>query len=103
MYSKDKPAKKEVFEKRPKEPKRVKPEPKKADKQEGVFEATQDVKEGGLRKSLKVGKDYKFTRPDLNKLKKHEVGSTFEFQDKKHKMTEKMSKQIQLALNMMKK
>tara|TARA_R110000787_G_scaffold277766_2_gene387273 strand:+ start:176 stop:490 length:315 start_codon:yes stop_codon:yes gene_type:complete len=102
---KGKSAKKsEVFEKKPKASTKAKPEPKKVDKAEGVFEATDDnIKEGGLRKSLKIDKDYKFTRPALNKLRKNEVGSTFEFEGKKHKMTERLAKQVQLALNMMKK
>tara|TARA_R110000787_G_scaffold125982_1_gene237151 strand:- start:6406 stop:6720 length:315 start_codon:yes stop_codon:yes gene_type:complete len=94
----------EVFEKKPKATPKTKPEVKKADKAEGIFEATEgDIKEGGLRKSLKVNNDYKFTRSVLNKLRKNEVGSTFDFEGKTQKMTERLAKQVQLALNMMKK
>ena len=94
----------EVFEKKPKATPKTKPEVKKSDKAEGVFEATDgDIKEGGLRKTLKVDKDYKFTRATLNKLRKNEVGSSFDFEGKKHKMTDRLAKQVQLALNMMKK
>jgi hypothetical protein len=100
MYSK-KEKREDVFEKKPKKTS-VKPKPKKGE-DEQLFAATEGkIKEGGLRKSLKVGDDYKFTIPVLNKLKKHEVGKTFEFEGGKHKMTERMSKQVQLAINMLK-
>jgi hypothetical protein len=92
---------KDVFEKKPKVPKKAKAMPKKGE--DGLFEETKGtIKEGGLRKALKVGADYKFTRPKLMKLLKVEEGKSFEFEGKTHKMTEKLRKQIQLAVNMMK-
>ena len=96
--------KKDVFEKKPKESKKAKAEPKKHSKdEEPLFEEVEGkIKEGGLRKALKVDKDYKFKKPVLNKLLKHEEGHTFEFEGNSFKMTEKLRKQIQLALNMMK-
>ena len=57
---------------------------------------------GGLRKAMKVGKDYKFKKGELRKANKTEVGEMFEFHGKKHKMTNKLKKQITLALNLMK-
>lgn len=60
-------------------------------------------RKGGLKKSLKVGEDYTFKRSELNKLKKIEVGESFEFHKKKMKMTSKLKKQITLGLNLMKK
>lgn len=95
--------KKDVFEKKPKEPKKAKAVPKKGEKEDGLFEETKGtIKEGGLRKALKVSADYKFTRPKLTKLLKVDEGKSFEFEGKSHKMTEKLKKQIQLAINMMK-
>ena len=95
---------KEVFESKPKESKKAKPTPKKGEKEEeGVFDATKGkIKEGGLRKAMKVGPDYKFKRPELTKLLKLETGATFKFNDNTFKMTDKLMKQIQLAVNLMK-
>ncbi len=59
-------------------------------------------KEGGLRKALKVGAEHKFKKGELRKANKTEVGESFEFHGKKHKMTSKLKKQITLALNLMK-
>jgi hypothetical protein len=59
-------------------------------------------KEGGLRKALKVGEEHKFKKGELRKANKTEVGESFEFHGKKHKMTSKLKKQITLALNLMK-
>jgi hypothetical protein len=60
-------------------------------------------RKGGLRRSLKVGDDYKFKRSELKKLSKIEVGEKFEFHGKTHKMTERLKKQIVLGMNLMKK
>lgn len=94
----------QVFEKKPKESKKAKPVPKKGEKDDGgVFDETKGtIKEGGLRKALKVGSDYKFKRTELTKLLKVEPGDNFKFNDNTFKMTEKLKKQIQLAVNMMK-
>ena len=101
----DKKAKKnkDVFDKKEKVSKASKPKPKPASKEEEepLFEATKGkIKEGGLRKALKVDKSYKFRKPALNKLLKHQVGDKFEFEGNSFRMTEKLRKQVQLALNM---
>tara|TARA_Y100000114_G_C11745696_1_gene321429 strand:+ start:133 stop:603 length:471 start_codon:yes stop_codon:yes gene_type:complete len=70
-------------------------------KEAGLYTETRDVKEGGLRAALKVGKDYKFTIGALTPLLKIDVGKKFTFQGKEFTMTEKLKKQIQLALNML--
>jgi len=93
--------KKEVFEKKPKVTK-VKPKPKQGEKDEEELYDNLKIKEGGLRASLKVDKDYKFTKSKLTPLLKKEVGSTFKFEGRNIKMTEKIKKQIRLAINMMK-
>tara|TARA_Y100001963_G_C6713400_1_gene415378 strand:- start:418 stop:729 length:312 start_codon:yes stop_codon:yes gene_type:complete len=103
MEKEKKSKSKEVFEKKPKETKKIKPKPKIGEEEEGIFEATEGkIKEGGLRKALGVEKDYKFTKSVLNKLLKNEVGKKFDFQGKKYMMSERLKKQLQLALNMMK-
>ena len=104
MEKSNEPKNKNVFEKKPKENKKSKPTPKKQDEDdEGLFEATDGkIKEGGLRKSLKVDKDYKFKKGILNRLLKHEEGASFTFDGNTFKMTSKLRKQIQLAVNMMK-
>ncbi len=93
--------KKEVFEKKPKATK-VKPKPKQGEKDEEELYDNLKIKEGGLRASLKVDKDYKFTKSKLTPLVKKEVGSTFKFEGRNIKMTEKIKKQIRLAINMLK-
>lgn len=65
-------------------------------------EVKNKIKSGGLRKSLKVNKDYKFTKSKIASLLKHKVGKTFQFQKKQFTMTKKLKKQLQLALNMCK-
>ena len=105
-YKKSPPTEKETFTKTPKkttmaEPKR---KTKKEEKSEGVFTETEGkIKDGGLRKALKVDKDYKFSSSSLKPLLKHEEGKKFTFQDNQFFMSEKLKKQIQLAVNMMKK
>ena len=76
---------------------------KKSKKDEGVFTETKDIKDGGLRTSLKVGKDHKFTVKELTPLLKVEPSKKFSFLGKDFTMTDRMKKQIQLAVNMMKK
>lgn len=78
--------------------------PAKDAKSKGVFTETEgEIKEGGLRKMLKVKDDYKFKLPELKKLDKIETGKQFSFDDKVFKMTKLMKKRITLAINMLKK
>lgn len=96
------PTTKETFEKAPKKSKASEPK-RKSKEEEGVFTETEGkIKEGGLRKALKVDKDYKFTKTALSPLLKHDIGDKFKFQNKQFIMTDKLKKQIRLALNMMK-
>lgn len=59
-------------------------------------------KEGGLRNQLKVPKDYKFSKSDLNKLDKVKTGDKFTFLGKEFKKTPLMAKRISFALTLMK-
>jgi hypothetical protein len=59
-------------------------------------------KKGGLRKALKVGDEYKFKKGELRKLLKIQKGDMYEFHGKKGKMTDRLKKQVNLALNLMK-
>ena len=73
----------------------------------GVFEATRPqaesrVKEGGLRRALKLEKNEKLTLPILNGLLKHKDGTKFKLWGHETTMTSKLRKQIQLAVNYMK-
>lgn len=78
--------------------------PAKGAKSKGLFTETEgEIKEGGLRKMLKVKKDFKFKLPELRKLSKLDEGKEFKFEGKDFKMTKLMKKRIQLAINMMKK
>jgi len=71
-------------------------------KSKGLFdEVKDDIKEDGLRKQLKVKKDYKFKIGELKKLDKVKEGDAFKFQGKDFKMTKLLKKRIQLAINMM--
>jgi hypothetical protein len=70
-------------------------------RQQGLYSETEGVKKGGLRAALKVGDDHKFTTSQLTPLLKVEPGKKFTFQRKEFVMTEKMKKQIQLAVNML--
>ncbi len=93
---------KSVFEKKPKTAKASKPK-RPTKQEEGLYEKTEDtIKEGGLRKSLKLPKDEKFTVNELSPLLKKEVGEKFKFKGNTFTMTERMKKQIQLAINMIK-
>ena len=104
MYQQKKPPTEEqTFTSKPKKSKASAPKRKSKREEEGVFTETENkIKEGGLRKALRVDKDYKFSKSDLSPLLKHEEGKSFMFQGKRFKMTEKLKKQITLALNMMK-
>lgn len=104
MYKQKPPTEKETFQKAPKKSKASEPKRKtKQEEKDGVFDETEGkIKEGGLRRSLKVDKDYKFTKSALQPLLKHDVGDKFKFQDKSITMTDKIKKQIRLAINMMK-
>lgn len=101
LADKPKTKEKDVFEKKPKSVK-VNAKPRKGEEGEERLFDDLKIKEGGLRAAMKVGKDYKFTKSKLSPLLKHEIGKSFEFEGKKIKMTEKLRKQIQLAINMMK-
>lgn len=59
-------------------------------------------KKGALRKMLKVPEDYEFKKSVLNKLKKIEVGDTFDFLGKERKMSKLMKQRINFALVLMK-
>ena len=56
---------------------------------------------GGLKKSLGVKEDYTFSKAELERLKKHEVGKKFKYKGKDMTMTAKLKKQITLALTLM--
>jgi hypothetical protein len=93
-----------MYSNRTRKPVKISKPPAKDAKSKGVFTETEgDIKEGGLRKMLKVKDDYKFKLPELRKLDKVEIGKQFSFQDKVFKMTKLMKKRITLAINMMKK
>lgn len=104
LKTKEPKKKGEVFEKKPKEFPASKPKKTKAEEEDaGVFEATEGkIKQGGLRTSLKVDKEYKFRKPVLSRLLKIEDGTKFDFETHSFKMTGGLKKKIQLALNMMK-
>ena len=57
-------------------------------------------KEGGLRNQLKVPKDYKFKKTDLNRLDKIKTGEMFKFLGKDFKKTPLMAKRISFALTL---
>lgn len=98
-------AKKPMFDKKEKVSKSSKAKPMKGEeeKEEPLYDEVKGkIKSDGLRKALKVDKEYKFKKPALNKLLKHEEGAKFSFEGHEFKMTEKLRKQVQLALNMMK-
>ena len=60
-------------------------------------------RESGLHKALKVGSGHKFTARELTPLLRTKDGETFKFHGKEFKMTQGLRKQIQSALNMLKK
>ena len=97
-------AKKPMFDKKEKVSKSSKAKPMKGEeeKEEPLYDEVKGkIKSDGLRKALKVDKEYKFKKPALNKLLKHEEGAKFTFEGNEFKMTEKLRKQVQLALNLL--
>ena len=61
------------------------------------------VKEGALRRALKLKKEETFFLPDLRKINKTEIGKSFKFKGNTFKMTPLMKKRVTLAINMIKK
>ena len=61
-----------------------------------------EIKVGALHRSLKVPQSYSFKRPELQRLNKKEVGSTFTYKGNQIKMTPLVKKRITLAINLMK-
>jgi len=59
------------------------------------------IKKGALKRQLGLPMSYTFKRPELNKMKKVEVGKTFEFNGKTRKMTNLLKKRVTLALVLM--
>ena len=57
---------------------------------------------GGLHRSLDVPEDYTFKKSELNKAKKVKVGEMLKFKGQEFQMTNKLKKQITLALTLMK-
>ena len=100
-YEKRKPKESDVFDKKS-GGKTITSRPPKTDGGEERLGDDLEIKKGGLRNSLKVDKDYKFTKSKLRPLLKHEDGKPFDFEGKKIKMTEKIRKQVQLAINLIK-
>jgi hypothetical protein len=60
------------------------------------------IKQGALHKALKTKGDYKFTKMDLQRVNKNEIGSMFKFKGNDFKMTPLMKKRVTLAINLMK-
>ena len=58
-------------------------------------------KEGTLRKQLKMKKDEKFTKAELRKLKKVEIGKKFKFHQRGFVMTKLLKQRISLGLTLM--
>ena len=56
---------------------------------------------GGLHRSLKVPMSHKFTKSQLNPLKRIPTGDNFRFSGKSIKMTPKIKKQITFGLTLM--
>jgi hypothetical protein len=77
---------------------------KKSKKEDGLFTETEGkIKEGGLRRALKIKTDGEpLTKKELSPLLKHDNEKTFQFRGNSIKMTDKLKKQIRLDLNMMK-
>jgi hypothetical protein len=60
------------------------------------------VKEGALRRALKLKKEETFFLPDLRKINKTDIGKSFKFKGNTFKMTPLMKKRVTLAINMIK-
>ncbi len=61
-----------------------------------------EIKQGALRKQLKVPDSYKFKRSELLKLSKIPTGELFDFLGKKFKMTKLLKDRVVLGANLMK-
>jgi len=67
----------------------------------GVFTETKGaIKEGALRKALKMEEKDKLNKTVINKMLKTKNGEMFEYKGNSFKMTALMRKRLQLALNM---
>jgi len=72
-------------------------------KQAGVFTETKGaIKEGALRKALKMEEKDKLNKMVINKMLKTKNGEMFDYKGNSFKMTALMRKRLQLALNMIK-
>jgi len=69
----------------------------------GVFTETKGaIKEGALRKALKMEEKDKLNKMVINKMLKTKNGEMFDYKGNSFKMTALMRKRLQLALNMIK-
>lgn len=59
------------------------------------------IKKGALKRQLGLPQSYTFKKSELNKMKKVEVGDTFDFNGKTRKMTGLLKRRITLALVLM--
>jgi hypothetical protein len=59
------------------------------------------IKKGALKRQLGLPQSYTFKKSELNKMKKVEVGNTFDFNGKTRKMTGLLKRRITLALVLM--
>ena len=60
-----------------------------------------EYREGALRRQLGLRADQKFTRAQLDRLKKVDVGSMFTLFGKRHKMTTLMKQRVSLGRTLM--
>jgi hypothetical protein len=67
----------------------------------GEDKNTFTIKKGALHRQLGVPESYKFNKSELRKMKKVEVGKTFEWNGKKRKMSELLKRRVSLALTLM--
>ena len=63
--------------------------------------STIKVKKGALRRQLKLKKDQEFSKSEINRLNKLQVGKTFKFKGKEFVMTKLMKQRVSLAKTMM--
>ena len=69
--------------------------------QEPELIPTEELKEGGLRRQLRLKKDEKFKIGELVQANKTKVGDMFQFRGKPFKMTPLMKKRITLGINLL--
>ena len=60
------------------------------------------IKQGGLRRQLRLKKNDRLTKADVAKMARVAEGKSFEFNGNQFKMTKLMKKRVLLAKNMMK-